>query len=210
MQVSSPRGRRRVQERQVAAQLVALQVGSLSFQALGRPDTAPAEAKVGASTTPQQKRLVKRLSQKVHRLVRAISNVRLDAGVGRKADTVLEFLKELGEKELAKEYGSCKSAASGNGKEEADNARRRRGAPRQVDVNRLDLPPPGVAGSFDLSSYLREDVRAAFLEPDVLIEPAEQEVVQRSAQRTAQPSGQAAGEIDSAAVQQPAVQQPAV
>ena len=99
MQVSSPRGRRRVQERQVAAQLVALQVGSLSFQALGRPDTAPAEAKVGASTTPQQKRLVKRLSQKVHRLVRAISNVRLDAGVGRKADTVLEFLKELGEKE---------------------------------------------------------------------------------------------------------------
>ena len=79
-----------------------------------------------------------------------------------------------------------------------------------MDVNRLDLPPPGVAGSFDLSSYLREDVRAAFLEPDVLIEPAEQEVVQRSAQRTAQPSGQAAGEIDSAAVQQPAVQQPSV
>ena len=99
MQASSPRGRRRVQERQVAAQLVALQVGSLCFQALGRPDTAPAEARVGASATPQQKRLVKRLSQKVHRLVRAISTARLDAGVGRKADTVLDFLKELGEKE---------------------------------------------------------------------------------------------------------------
>ena len=60
-----------------------------------------------------------------------------------------------------------------------------------MDVDRLDLPPPGVAGSFDLSSYLREDVRAAFLEPDVLIEPAEQEAVQPP---------------DSAAVQQPTVQ----
>ena len=178
MQVSSPRGRRRVQERQVAAQLVALQIGSLSFQALGRPDTAPAQARVGASATPQQKRLAKRLSQKVHRLVRAISTVRLDAGVGRKADTVLDFLKELGEKELAKEYGSCRDAVSGNGKEEGEGSRRRRKAPRQVDVDRLDLPPPGVAGSFDLSSYLREDVRAAFLEPDVLIEPADPSAVQ--------------------------------
>ena len=68
-----------------------------------------------------------------------------------------------------------------------------------MDVDRLDLPPPGVAGSFDLSSYLREDVRAAFLEPDALIEPAERDVVQPCAQLAVQPS-------DSAAVQQPTVQ----
>ena len=79
--------------------MVALQIGSLSFQALGRPVSAPEEARVGAATSAQQKRLTKRLTQKVHRLVRAISNVRLDAGVGRKAESVLDFLKELGERE---------------------------------------------------------------------------------------------------------------
>ena len=99
MPYSSPRGRRRVQERRVASQLVALQIGSLSFQALGRPVSAPEEARVGAATSAQQKRLTKRLTQKVHRLVRAISNIRLDAGVGRKAESVLDFLKELGERE---------------------------------------------------------------------------------------------------------------
>ena len=46
----------------------------------------------------------------------------------------------------------------------------RRDAPRFVDVDRLDLPPPGVAGSFALAEYLRDDVKAGFEEPDRLLQ----------------------------------------
>ena len=37
-----------------------------------------------------------------------------------------------------------------------------------MEPERVDLPPAGRAGSFLRSEYLREDVREAFREPDVL------------------------------------------
>ena len=40
--------------------------------------------------------------------------------------------------------------------------------PRRMRPDRVDLPPPGRAGSFTPDEYLREDVRANFRDPGLL------------------------------------------
>ena len=155
--VSSPRIRRRVQTQRVVQQLVALQVGSLSFQAQGCPDVAPVGARVGDPISAAQQRLIDRLTQKTKRVVRVLTEFRLDEDCGRKAQGVLSFLSELGERTVSQSYDGGPVSASA-----------RRAAPREVDVERLDLPPPGRAGSFTPDPFLREDVRAAFVDPELL------------------------------------------
>ena len=79
----SPRARKRLQMRRVSSQLLALQLGALSFQAAGRPAAAPAAARVGAPCTAAQQRLVQGL-KKVDRLVRVVSSLQL---LGRRLRT---------------------------------------------------------------------------------------------------------------------------
>ena len=59
-------------------QLVALQVGSLSFQAQGCPDVASVGERVGDPISAAQQRLIDRLTQKVKRVVCVLTEVRLD------------------------------------------------------------------------------------------------------------------------------------
>ena len=84
-------------------QLFALQLGALSFQVAGRPAAAPAAARVGASCTAAQQRLVQGL-KKVDRLVRVVSSAQLDADCGRKAALVLEMLGDLARREVSSQY----------------------------------------------------------------------------------------------------------
>ena len=157
----SARGRRRAVQRDLVNELVALQVGSLSFQHLGRPTVAPAAARTGAAHSPAQLRMLKRLKKKTARLVRSISGVHLDASCGRKASSTLMHIKDLGVRLLGGVY--------------SEPARQlpKRGPP-PLDLERVALPPPGHAGSFDPSPYLRDDVRNAFEDPGVLaVEPSE-------------------------------------
>ena len=133
--MSSLRVRRRVQTRRLVQQIVALQVGSLSYQAQGCPDVAPVGARVGDPVTAAQQRLIDRLTRKDKRVVRVLAEVRLDEDCGRKAESVLSFLSELGERTVSQSYDGGPVSSS-----------TRRAAPRTVDVERVDLPPPGRAG----------------------------------------------------------------
>ena len=153
----SPRVRRRVQMKRVSRQLLALQIGTLSFQAAGRPPAAAAAARVGAPMTAAQQRSVKRLERKVVRLVRVVSSVQLDASCGRKAASVLEMLGDLAKREVSSQYDGGPISAEA-----------RHLAPRRIQPDRVDLPPPGRAGSFAPDEYLREDVRASFRDPELL------------------------------------------
>ena len=91
--------------KRVSRQLLALQIGTLSFQAAGRPPAAAAAARVGAPMTAAQQRLVKRLERKVVRLVRVVSSVQLDAIYGRKAASVLDMLSDLfGRRAVAEQH----------------------------------------------------------------------------------------------------------
>ena len=90
--------------KRVSRQLLALQIGALSFQTAGRPVVAAPAARVGATTTAAQQRLLKRLEKKVDRLVRVVSSVQLDADCGRKAASVLEMLGDLARREVSNQY----------------------------------------------------------------------------------------------------------
>ena len=157
MIAKSPRVRRRVQMKRVSRQLLALQIGALSFQTAGRPVVAAPAARVGATTTAAQQRLLKRLEKKVDRLVRVVSSVQLDANCGRKAASVLEMLGDLAKREVSSQYDGGPISAEA-----------RHAAPRRIRPDRVDLPPPGKAGTFAADAYLREDIRAKFREPELL------------------------------------------
>ena len=154
---ASPRVRKRLQMKRVSSQLLALQVGALSFQAAGRPAVAPPAARVGAPCSAAQQRLIERLRKKVDRLVRVVSSVQLDANCGRKAASVLEMLGDLAHREVSSIYDG-----------EPARSRAGQGRVRRVEPERIDLPPAGKAGSFVPDQYLREDVRRAFRDPEVL------------------------------------------
>ena len=97
------------------------------------------------------------LKKKVDRLVRVVSSVQLDADCGRKAASLLEMLGDLARRGVSNQYVG-----------EPTRSRPRHGQVRRVEPERVDLPPTGRAGSFLPDAYLREDIREAFREPDVL------------------------------------------
>ena len=138
-------------------------VGVLNWLSLGRPEEATGECLPSAELSRRQRKALRHIRARVSLFCRRIrSATKSGAARGRHAGELMTELEDMATAaDMASGYGG-QAGLPGSSK----SGRRSGAGRRRIDADRVDLP--ARARTCQLERYLPDELREAFLDPEVL------------------------------------------